>query len=354
MKIARWAALAVGVLSAACSPGRVPLPVTASVASAAYAPASDSARVLLRRAARAGAGVSLAVMRHGEPIWVEGVGYADLAARTPVDPASTRFRIYGVTKAMTAAAAGRLMERRSLDPSAPVQRYVPSFPEKSAPITPMMLATHTSGIRHYVGDEATSLRHCATTADALPIFENDPLVHAPGAKETYSSWGFVLLSAVIEGASGEDYVAAMRRLVFTPAGMTRTTIDDPTRDVSGRTSFYEEAGGRVRPAQRVDNTCKWGAGSLLSTAPDVAAFGAAMLDGTLLSDRTLALFFRGRDTYEVQGVGAGGTAFLIVDRSADLSVALLANVSGNTAGPSAKAAAEGIRDLFSAASRTSR
>jgi CubicO group peptidase (beta-lactamase class C family) len=88
------------------------------------------------------------------------------------------------------------MEQRKLDPAAPIQRYVPGFPDKGAPITALQLAEHTSGIRHYAGDdEARSQRHCADVTAAMEIFADDPLVHAPGRRETYSSWGYVLLSA---------------------------------------------------------------------------------------------------------------------------------------------------------------
>lgn len=322
------------------------LPVRTVVAAADPA-VLDSARTRIRAAARQGAGIAVAVYRDGVPIWVEGAGYADLVSGTPVDPAATRFRLYSVAKPMTATAAGRLMEAGRLDPSVPIQTYVPDYAAHDPPITAMQLATHTSGIRHYANEaEARSRRHCATVADALPIFENDPLVHPPGAGETYSSWGFVALSAVIEGATDTSFTAAMDRLVFGPAGMSGMELDDPTRQVAGRATFYEETDGRVRPAEPVDNTCKWGAGAFVGTASDVAAFGAAMLDGSLLSERTLQLFFRGGNTYSAMGVGAGGASFLILDRSSGLSVALVTNAVGETAGPAAQHAFEGVYRLM--------
>lgn len=324
-----------------------PLPVATVVAADGAREVIDSARAIARAAARQGVGIGVAVIRAGEAVWVEGIGWADREARTPVDPTGTRFRIYSIAKPMTAAAAGRLMERRALDPNAPVGTYVPDFPAHDASITTMQLATHTSGIRHYANDaEARSRRHCETVEDALPIFVDDPLVHAPGARETYSSWGYVLLSAVIAGAADTPYVQAMGRLVFEPAGMTGIAVDDPTASVPGRAAFYEETAGRISPALAVDNTCKWGAGGFVATAFDVAAFGAAMLDGTLLSPPTLELFFEGRDTYVAQGIGAGGAAFLVVDRANDLAVALLANALGEQAGPTTQQAFNAVHRLF--------
>lgn len=348
-----WAALALAsTLAAGCGPSSSPVPGSATppirtvIASPGHAVAVDSARSLLRVAASKGVGLAAAVMIDGELVWLEGTGYADLESGVPVDPRTTRFRIFSVTKPMTAAAAARLMERGRLDPSAPVQRWVPSFPTASGTITPMHLATHTSGIRHYADGEADSDRHCESVEDALALFRDDPLVHPPGDGETYSSWGFVLLSAVLEGAAESSYPRAMEEWVFEPAGMARTVVDDPTRPVEGRASFYEERDGRVTPATPVDNTCKWGAGAYLSTAEDVARFGAAMLDDAFLSGPSLELFMRGEDVYRAQGLGAGAAAFLVVDRGASLSVAVLANAIGETAGPAAQDAAAGIHALF--------
>lgn len=350
--------LAVAVVPGACEdPPGTSLPVRTTVSSPDHAALIDSARSHLRRAADPGVGLAAAVTVGGRLVWLEGVGYADLEGQAPVEPGTTRFRIYSVTKPMTAVAAARLMERGGLDPSAPIARYLPDPPPAAETVTPMQLATHTSGIRHYRGQEAANLRHCATVSEAISIFRDDPLVHPPGERETYSSWGFVLLSAVVEGAGGSPFSESMDRLVFGPAGMSRTVLDDPTRPVEGRASFYEEAApvtvesegertGIVEPASPVDNTCKWGAGAYLSTAEDVARFGAAMLDGDFLSPRSLELFMRGEDVYRVQGIGTGGAAFLSVDRTRSLSVALLSNASGETAGPEARRTAEAIHLIF--------
>lgn len=343
--------VAVTLLMGGAGPGTAQesgLPVTTVVSAEVDRAAIDSARTIVLAAAEQGVGIGVAVIRAGEAVWVEGIGWADRAARTPVDPTGTRFRIYSVAKPMTAAAAGRLMERGALDPNAPIRTYVPDFPAHDAPITTMQLATHTSGIRHYADDaEARSLRHCETVADALPIFADDPLVHAPGARESYSSWGYVLLSAVVASAADAGFPVALEALIFEPAGMDGVAVDDPTVTVPGRAGFYEEVDGEIASAQPVDNTCKWGAGGFVATAWDITAFGAAMLDGTLLSDRTLELFFRGQDTYLAQGFGAGGGAFLMVDRANGLAVALVTNALGERAGPAAQRAFNEIHRLFS-------
>jgi len=338
-----------GLVATACGP-RVPAattdaPVRTVVAAEAYGSAIDSVRSLLRPIAERGAGIALAVHRGRSALWVEGLGNADEAGRRPVDPELTLFRVYSLTKAMTAAAGARLMETGRLDPAAPVQRYLPSFPVKNRPVTAMGLANHEAGIRHYRAGEARSLVPCATVLDALPIFADDPLVPLDPGAEAYSSWGYVLLSAVLEVAAGEPFPELMDHLVLDPAAMSRTRLDAPETPADLATPLVETVAGVV-PEEAVDNRCKWGAGAYLATAPDLARFGVALFDGTLLGPQAAALFLQGGDVYRAQGVGAGGTAFMLSHAPSGTSLVLLGNVSGQTIGPALQSAFEVMVDLF--------
>ena len=74
-------------------------------------------------------GVQVAVAVNGKLVWSEGFGYADAARMRPVTH-QTQFRIGSVSKPLTAAAVALLYEQGKLALDAPVQRYVPSFPDK--------------------------------------------------------------------------------------------------------------------------------------------------------------------------------------------------------------------------------
>jgi CubicO group peptidase (beta-lactamase class C family) len=102
-------------------------------------------------------GLSVTVSVDGAIVWSEQFGYADLATQAPVTR-TTRFRIGSVSKSLTAAGLALLVERGQLDLDAPVQKYIPDFPQKNGIITPRLLAGHLTGIRNYRGVEATSNR----------------------------------------------------------------------------------------------------------------------------------------------------------------------------------------------------
>ena len=86
------------------------------------------------------------------------------------------FRIGSVSKPVTAFAVGLLVEQGKLDLDAPVQMYVPAFPEKKWPISTRQAAGHIAGIRHYRGAEFLSSQYYATVEGGLKIFQDDDLL----------------------------------------------------------------------------------------------------------------------------------------------------------------------------------
>ena len=142
---------------------------------------SQAQNIIQTNVAPLAPGLDVAVAVNGKIVWSQGFGYADLAAKTPIT-SRTRFRIGSVSKPLTAAGLALLVERGRIDLDAPVQQYLPDFPQKEAPITIRLLAGHLSGLRNYQGNEAFSNKPYPDLRSALKIFENDPLLSPPGTK----------------------------------------------------------------------------------------------------------------------------------------------------------------------------
>lgn len=231
-------------------------------------------------------GATFAVGLGGKVVWSEGFGYADLENQVPAEP-NTAYRTASIGKSMTATAAYRLVEEGKLDLDQPVQKYCPAFPEKRWPVTARRLIEHTSGIRHYDGPTGSAegyiTKHYDRVPDALEIFARDSLLFRPGSDWHYTTWGYVLLGCVLEGAAHEEYKTLMRRLVFTPAGMADTRDDDPSALVPHRAKGYEIVDGAVRNSRWADMSAKLPAGGWLTTAPDLVRFQNAWMAGKLVS-----------------------------------------------------------------------
>ena len=326
-------------------------PPTSTAAAPRRAAAIESARRMIADSmARTGVpGVSITVARGDEIVWSEGFGWADVEQRVAVTPL-TRFRVGSVSKSLTSVALGRLVEQGRLDLDAPVQRYVPSFPAKRWPITPRQLAGHVAGIRHYAGDEFLSSRRYANVTEGLAIFRDDSLLFEPGTRYLYSTYGWNLLSAVVEGASGRDFLAYMRQEVFGPLGMRQTVPDFTDSLVAFRARFYTRADSAAPTvnAPYVDASYKWAGGGFLSTTEDLVRFGQALAAGRVLEPATRSLLFtsqrtkagvetgygigwvvrrdaRGRTTVSHSGGSTGGTAYLVIYPAERVVVAVLAN-----------------------------
>jgi serine beta-lactamase-like protein LACTB, mitochondrial len=234
-------------------------------------------------------GMAVAVAMDGRMVWSEGFGFADLSRRSPAC-SQTLFRIGSVSKPLTAVGIARLYEQGQLDLDAPVQNYVPTFPDKGFHITSRQLAGHISGLRHYAGmNEILNQQHFDNLSEGLILFQNAPLLFRPGTHFSYSSYGYNLLGIVIEGASGKDYISYMKEQIFTPLDMQNTLPDQPDTNLPMRATFYEDLPSGLRVAPPIDNSYKYPSGGFLSTAEDLVRFTMGLTDGHFLKPETLEL-----------------------------------------------------------------
>ena len=282
--------------------------VQAAPAAKSWAASIENARALVatHREQLGIPGISAAVGVDGKILWSEGFGYADLESRVPAR-AQTLYRIGSVSKPVTAAAVVQLATSGSLDLDAPVQTYVPSFPEKRWPVTTRQLGGHIAGIRHYNRGESLGAgqRHYDDVLDGLAIFQGDPLLFEPGTDYSYSSHGWNLISAVVQSAADQPFLEYMQENVFDPVGMNHTYADDPRWIIADRTRFYSSSNGRTINAPFVDNSYKWAGGGFISSVEDLVRFGFAHLEPGFLSAEALELLFRSQRTRDGEETGYG-------------------------------------------------
>jgi CubicO group peptidase (beta-lactamase class C family) len=296
-------------------------------------------------------GLSVTVAVRGKTVWQEGFGFADLENLTPVT-ATSRFRIGSVSKSFTSVALAQLVEQGKLDLDVPIQQYVPGFPVKRYPLTLRQLAGHTAGIRHYQGPAEGDVRtHYASVTASLAIFQHDSLLFEPGTRYSYSSYGWVLISAAIEHAAGQSFVSYMQQRVFQPLGMSGACPDVSDSIIAGRTGYYQWSRRRqaVLVAPWEDVSYKWAGGGFLATSGDLARLGSALLANTFLRPETTQLLFtsqhtrdgqatdyglgwrvgtdsRGRRIVHHGGTAWGGRAFLLLYPDQNLVIAITTNL----------------------------
>jgi len=293
-------------------------------------------------------GLTVAVARGGA-LWSQGYGQADVENSVPATP-STVYRLGSISKPITAVAVLQLAERGRLDLDVPVQQYVPGFPAKPWPITSRQLLGHLGGIRHYKSlEEVNSTRHYEDLFTPLEIFANDPLVAEPGTKFSYTTYGYVLLGAVLEGAAGMPFLEYLRKNIFEPAGMKHIQADSVHAIIPHRARGYRlTRAGALENCDLADTSNKIPGGGLSSTALDLVRFAVALKDGKLLQAATIEQMFSpqrlkdgtltryglgwnllesGGAEYVLHGGGQQGVAtMLLMERRRPLVVAVMANL----------------------------
>jgi len=244
-------------------------------------------------------GMSVVIAFRGRIVFSQAFGFADLDNLVPAT-ASTVYNMGSISKTQTAVAVMQLVEQGKVSLSDPIQKYVPSFPDKGSPITIFHLMTHTSGIRHYrdndfpgpYGAYPENMRPYHSLEEAIQIFKDDPLLFRPGEYYSYSSYGVDLLQGVVAKASGMGFEDYMRQYVWEPSGMLSTEFDIPERIVPHRAKAYMMENGRTLNAPYGDLTYKFAGGGMISSPEDLVRLGVALNHGKLLQASTLALMYR--------------------------------------------------------------
>ena len=259
-------------------------------------------------------GALVSVRHPGDPEWKEAFGYADAAARTPIDPDS-HFPIRSITKSFTVTLLLQLAADR-LD--SPIGPYFASIPNGDV-ITFADLAGMQSGIADY---SATPAFRDALGADIARSFTEQELVDyaipssprfSPGAQYDYSNTNTVLLGMFVEQVTSGSIPAALRRLILDPLGMTGTAYPDVIPLPSPHPTPYQVdvTTGALEALPLLSPTSLAGAGAMISTLDDLQTWAGALGDGRLIgAELQLARIGRSRvvtngPEYDRYGLGIG-------------------------------------------------
>jgi len=242
------------------------------------------------------------VAKDGATIASKAAGVANKATGAPIS-LSTKFNLGSLNKMFTAVAIAQLAQAGRLSFDAPISKYLPDYPNKEIAdkVTIHQLLTHTSGMGMYWNEKFMAQREkMVTVAAHLPLFASDPLLFPPGEKFQYSNSGYMVLGAIIEKLSGQDYYSYVQEHVYKPAGMTETGFYEPGKETPNLAIGYSRMspdGKKMEEAR--DNTdmreVKGGpAGGGYSTVGDLVKFHTALRSYKLLNEEYTKLVTTGK------------------------------------------------------------
>lgn len=236
----------------------------------------------------------LTVASDGKVVYRRSFGYRQVTDTTkePLN-ADTRYRIGSITKTYTAVMIFQLVEEGRLALTDTLDKFFPQIPNASR-ITLAHILHHRSGIpemptdRAFGGQPRTQEEIVARIAQGTPNFEPDTM-------HRYSNAGYHLLGLIVEKADGQPYPDALRDRITAKLGLRNTYAGTAPMDPARNEALSYSYLGGWREYEEIDFSVVGGAGRIVSTTADMAAFIAGLFDLKLLSKESLALMTTMRD-----------------------------------------------------------
>jgi CubicO group peptidase (beta-lactamase class C family) len=226
-------------------------------------------------------GVGVGIVKNGQAT-LRGFGVTNLDDPQPVT-ADTVFTIASISKTVAATAVMKLIEQKRAELKAPIQKYLPEFrvqdEKTSREVSFWHLLTHTPGWEGQLSSEdrgAEALAHFATT-----ILRDLPQLAPAGTVWSYNNAGFSLAGRLIEIIAGRNIHDALRELVFTPLGMTRSFTRIADAITHRVTLGHREQGGGTQVIRPYQSTSGTTAGGVMTSISDLMRYAQFHLgDGT--------------------------------------------------------------------------
>jgi len=256
-----------------------------------------------------------------EVIYERAIGFANRDWSVP-NTTDTRFRIASITKTFTKVLLLQLAEDGLLSFERTIADYLPDYAGPGADeITVQQLFEHRSGI---VGEPAVEdldriERDFFTRSRMLDLIAGYDLAAPPGERWIYSNFGYYLLGAILESASGRTYAELLEERISAPTGMQNTLPDVTTEIIERRASGYSlDRAGRFTLDVPLDMSFVFAYGHLLSSTRDLYLLYEALLDGRLLSPANRRIVYDWEA--ERRPIGDGSqTAYVVEDGPASVN-----------------------------------
>lgn len=223
----------------------------------------------------------------------------------------TKFNLGSMNKMFTSVAILQLVEKKLIDLKDPINKYVdeswlPS--EITTKVNIHHLLTHTSGLGSYFNDTFwNSSRSSYRAIDNFkPLVKGDSLAFEPGEQYGYSNTGMLLLGVIIQKVTKQDYFEYIENNIFQPAEMENTNSYEMDQPVENLAIGYSRADNNFGWENNLyKHVIKGGpAGGGFSTVVDLHRFAMALVNGELVSKKSLDLLWT---DYSNSGYGYGFT-----------------------------------------------
>jgi CubicO group peptidase (beta-lactamase class C family) len=260
-------------------------------------------------------GAVVTVVKDGQVLFARGYGYSDVEKRTPVDPATTLFRIGSTSKLFTWTAVMQLVEQGKIDLDKDINAYLDFKIDNpfGKTITMRQIMSHSAGFEEHlkyilVPDAKDIPKLGDLMKNGIP-----GVVYPPGDIIAYSNYTTALAGYVVERVSGKPFDDYIEQNIYAPLGMTKATFRQPLPEAL---QPFMSKGYRLasQPPAPFENVSPFPAGSMSASGLDMAKFMIAHLaGGGTLNVKSARMFEISKEP--VPGITGFGLGFYHEDRN---------------------------------------
>jgi CubicO group peptidase (beta-lactamase class C family) len=268
---------------------------------------------------------SFAIAKDGKVIYSRAIGFAnEHQGIMEGSNTNTLYRIGSTTKMFTAAMIYQLVDEGKLSLDTKLSKYFPVVPN-AKDITVLMLLNHTNGLQDFVNDDGNDfdmswITQPRSDKELMSMFMDKAPHFAPGASQSYSNTGYLLLTHIIEKVTGKSYNENLQKRMCSKLGLKNTysPVDNNLKKGEAASFSYSGKWERITDIYFPNVV---GVGDILSTPSDLIAFNEALVAGKLFSEKSMATMktFTGNSGfgagimrvpfYDKTGLGHGGDTY---------------------------------------------
>lgn len=229
---------------------------------------------------------SVAIAKNGKTIYNRSCGFADIEASQKANNL-TKYRIGSITKTFTAVLVVKAIEEKLISSETSLENYYPHV-KNADKITIRHLLRHSSGIHNFTKDFNYLQWNTKpkTEAEMMDIISKGGSDFAPGSKNEYSNSNFVILTYILQDIYNMDYAKLVEEKILKPLKLTNTRMGDKINSSKNEAASFKFLGKWIKESE-TDISIPLGAGGIISTPTDLAAFANGLFGGKLVTQESL-------------------------------------------------------------------
>lgn len=253
-------------------------------------------------------GIVAYIKKDGQAPLIAAAGVSDVESGQALKD-TDQFRIYSITKSLTALVTLQLIEEGVLSFDDTVDKWLPESVVGGVPnhdqMTVRQLLSHSSGAYDYLGSEIEGISpffaqllaspeartHWYTPQELIDFSTQFPPYFAPGEGATYSNTGYVMMGLMIEAATGNKIEEEIHARIIDPLGLHSTYFETPETPPKYVTGYQLMEDGELLNLSGSNTSYAWAAGGVISNIHDLGRYADALFSGELLQPESYTEMF---------------------------------------------------------------